>query len=73
MSRTWMEAKSPPPEADMYEVTVDTDDGAEVLILEFDGKNWIFNGEPTFCASCYIRVMLWRYRDQPGEFDRDED
>lgn len=69
----WIDVeKKLPPKPGMYLVTVDTDDGAETMILHFDKKgHWIYEGEPTFCCSGYISVKLWKERPAPGEFEVD--
>lgn len=39
---------------------VDTDDGGEAMTLyrNADGE-WLYDGEPTYCASFYIKPTHW--------------
>jgi len=39
---------------------VETDDGGDVMKLVRDGSgNWIYDGEPTYCAVFYIEPTHW--------------
>jgi hypothetical protein len=51
-----------------YLVTVATDDGECVRILEFlpSRKHWIDEGEPTFCHSYYFEVTHWAECPEPA-------
>jgi len=44
-----------------YNVCCDTDDGPEVLPMQFEPveKHWIYDGKPTFCFSFFVKPTHW--------------
>jgi len=48
-----------PPKDGMYLCSVATDNGAEVHTLEFEGKYFLWDQEPTFCRSDYFDPKYW--------------
>lgn len=69
-----------PPYVGDYLVTVQTDSGPITQILEFDGEDWIHEGEPTYCHGYYFRPSHWDFApepcdepDEPDEPDESED
>lgn len=66
-ARVWIAVDvATPVRPGFYEVTVDTDDGEEVLILQYDKSgHWIYEGEPTYAHGFYIAVKFWRPRADP--------
>ena len=48
------------PKDGQYLLWIATDDGGEIMKLERDHSgNWIYQGEPTFCASFYFEPTYW--------------
>lgn len=56
-----------------YMVTVDTDDGACVEILEFDGRGWRHEGEYTYEHGCMFRPVLYQAAPAPGDIPKPEE
>lgn len=55
-----------------YQVTVATDSGPCVEILEFDGRGWLHEGEYTFQHGYYFRPMLYQPAPAPGHIPEGE-
>lgn len=56
---SWISVDDRLPECGEYLVCCDTDDGQYVTAMEFNGKNWLIDGEPTYRASYYISPIHW--------------
>ena len=70
----WVDVNDHLPEAGgYYLVTVDTDDGLHVDVLMFDAenKNWIHEGEPTYCHSYYFCPTHWAKRPEAAHGIKD--
>lgn len=48
------------PVSEHYVVSVESDEGPYVTDMEFDGKNWLYNGAPLFSQTSYMEVMFYR-------------
>lgn len=55
----WTSTGTNPPEPMAYLCAVETDEGYETHTLHWDGKNWIYEGEPTFCQSVMFYPYAW--------------
>ncbi|HDR8949572.1 TPA: DUF551 domain-containing protein [Burkholderia vietnamiensis] len=56
----WISVDERLPEAHTFWlVCAETDEGLTVQSMYFDGKNWIHEGEPTFCHSYMLRPTHW--------------
>ncbi|ABO54159.1 DUF551 domain-containing protein [Burkholderia vietnamiensis] len=56
----WISVDERLPEAHTFWlVCAETDEGLTVQSMYFDGKNWIHDGEPTFCHSYMLRPTHW--------------
>lgn len=57
-----------------YVVCADTDDGPEVLAMRFDpaDKDWIYEGEPTFCLTYYVKPTHWMPLPTPPQLNKGE-
>lgn len=66
----WKQAKDNLPIKGKYLVTVNTDEGLTTDILEFDGKNWIIDGEPTFCTPYYYEVLAYKNIPSPANLSK---
>ena len=67
----WYPASIKPAVPDFYLVSVETDSGEETQVLEFDGKNWIHEGEPMFCKGYMFRPYAWALLPVPAEKTED--
>lgn len=63
----WRSTDTKPAVPGFYLVSVETDDGDELQVLEFDGKNWIHEGEPTFCKGYMFQPYAWALRLEPAD------
>lgn len=69
----WISVDERLPEQGEWLVTVDTDCGQRVHVLELDRKgNWIHEGEPTFCHGYCFRVVAWAQRPEPAPVHESE-
>ena len=41
-------------------VALSTDEGHEIHTLEHDGKDFIYDGEPTYCQTCYFNPYAFK-------------
>lgn len=48
------------PTPGFYVVSCDSDNGRYVLGMEFDGENWIYEGEPLFSRADYLEVEYYQ-------------
>ncbi|UIY60037.1 DUF551 domain-containing protein [Burkholderia cepacia] len=56
----WISVDDRLPEAHTFWlVCAETDEGPTVQSMYFDGKNWIHEGEPTFCHSYMLSPTHW--------------
>jgi hypothetical protein len=56
----WLPLETAPANGDCM-LRVETDDGVQIMTLERDKEgNWLYEGQPTFCASWYIRPTHWK-------------
>lgn len=55
----WTSVEKPPEKSGDYLCAVDTDYGQETHVLNWDGKRWIHEGEPTFCHGYYFKPYAW--------------
>lgn len=57
----WISVEDQLPEPGMWLVAVETDDGMQVHSLELNKKRqWMHEGEPTFCHGYYFDPKFWR-------------
>ncbi|UEP23148.1 Lar family restriction alleviation protein [Burkholderia ambifaria] len=56
----WISVDERLPEAHTFWlVCAETDEGPVIQSMYFDGKNWIHEGEPTFCHSYMLEPTHW--------------
>lgn len=55
----WIPVTEQPQYTGHFLCAIETDAGQETDILEWDGRNWICEGEPTFCKSYQYRPYAW--------------
>ena len=72
----WKSCDSNPPAASgMYLVTVKSDSDKEVHVLEYQSmrKNWIHEGEPTYCHGYEFRPVFWDFAPEPCQETPEEE
>jgi len=57
----WVSVETPPEKPGDYNVAVNSDDEIWVGSMRFDGKDWIHEGEPTYCHSWHCEVTHWKH------------
>lgn len=67
----WISVEDKLPEKGRYLVSADSDDGQDVCEMSFNGKDWIYEGEPTYCHSFYVEVTHWMERPAPAMAAKD--
>jgi hypothetical protein len=66
----WHSVKDELPDKGKYNVVIKSDDGIDsetVDVLYFDGKDWIYEGEPTYCSTIYIEITHWQPLPAPPD------
>lgn len=61
----WISVDDRLPDDGEYLVCCDTDDGQYVTAMEFNGKDWLIDNEPTYCTSYYISPTHWMRLPEP--------
>ncbi len=63
----WVSVEERLPDPDLWLVTVDTDSGPMVYVLELNDRGqWIHEGEPTFAHGYYFRPTHWARIPEPA-------
>jgi hypothetical protein len=57
--QAWISVSERLPTKGNYLVHAQTDDGALITSMYFNGKDWEHEGEPTYCHSWYCKVFFW--------------
>lgn len=62
---SWQPIETAPKDGECL-LWVETDNGGEVMKLERDSEGrWIYEGEPTYCASFYLNPTHWMPLPKP--------
>ena len=61
MMSEWIKCSERLPDAQArFIVCADTDDGPDVFEMAYNGKDWLYESEPTFSYPFYIEVTHWQ-------------
>ncbi len=63
----WIKCSDRLPEKGRYIVCADTDDGPEVCEMAWNGRAWIYEGEPTYAHGFYIEATHWQHLPPPPQ------
>jgi hypothetical protein len=56
----WISVSERLPEKGRYIACADTDDGPDVYEMSYNGKYWLYEGEPTYAHPFYVEVTHWQ-------------
>lgn len=69
----WTSVEERLPDPDLWLVTVDTEGGPLVYVLELnEERQWIHEGEPTFCHSYMFHPTHWAPVPAPAVINQEE-